>query len=232
MEKKRLIGAKIFGVIFILLAGSLIGPSLTEWMLNSPSNQYYLERASTENYHLYQVHISYLEDFQRKNSALAPSANQILFAKQFAQFKQEAESFRQNFIVHGRIPLHTQIFIYVGFATCLVYVIAGFGLILNFLWARELALWSLLLGFLFYLADLFNLYSLTIFTTALNKKDVALETLLAPSIIYGYTSSLLGYFRSFLLNPVVWLMTLPMVLYDVCVIYYFTRPKVKEQFKP
>jgi len=228
MDRKSLIGAKIFGVIFILLAVFLINLPLGVLAAYSPSNQLYPSRTI---YRSYQNRISYLEDFQIKNSTLASSANQILFAKQFAQFKQEAETFRRDFIVHGRIPLHTQIFISVGFMTCLVFVIGGFGLILNFLWARQLALWSMLLSFLFYLAFLFDLYSLLNFSNIMNKGVVTLEAILIPSAIDQLKFLLQDNFKLVFLNPAMWLMPLPLVLYALCVIYYFTRPKVKERFK-
>ncbi len=220
MEKKRLIGVKIFGVIFILLAAYLIQFPVDELAWHSPPRSHY---------RLYQAQISELEDFQIKNSILAPSANQILFVKKFAQFKQEAENFRLNYIVKKRISLHAQIFISIGFMTCLVFLITGLGLIMNFLWARRLALLSMLLSFLFYLALLFDFYSLCNFSNITTKEVVNLQALLLPSAIDQLKFLLQDSFPMVFLST--WVIFLPLALFAVCVIYYFTRPKVKEQFK-
>jgi len=225
MEKKGSIGTKIFGVIFILLAGFLIQLPLSALTVYSPSDQNNVSRII---YRSYQMHINNL-DYNQKEISASPLAQKVQFAKRFAQFKQEAEAFRQKYIVRKQLPLHAQVVISIGFAMCLVYVIVGFSLIMHFLWARNLALASMFLTLLFYLASMFDLYSMINFSNILMKKAIELQAILMPSAI-GQLKFLLQDNFKFLL-PIMLLMSLPLVLFAVCVIYYFTRPKVKEQFK-
>ena len=100
---------------------------------------------------------------------------------------------------------------------------------LRFLWARSLALWSMLLTFLFYLASMFDLYLIINASNIMWKKDISLEALLIPSAIGQLKFLLQDNFK--LLFPVMGIMSLPYVVFISCVIFYLTRPKVKEQFK-
>ena len=232
MDKKWLIGVKIFGIIFIFWAGRLINSPVSELMFYSShkhNNPY-----SLKIYHIYQAEINnledYKEDYPKISGTIATEANKMLFAKQLTQLKQEAETFRQKFIVQGQIPTHAQVFISIGFMTCFIFILTGFGLIMHFLWARKLAMWSMLLGFLFYLSRLFNLYLIVDVPERMLKKDFALEALLAP-LTPSQNEILHNNNFWVFLHPTMWLGYLPLALYSICVIYFFTRPKVKEEFK-
>ena len=235
MKKEILIGTKIFGGIFILMAVCLINMPIGYLMAYLPGSKH---SAADIIYNGYVKRIQQIEDLKKEqNTILFQLGNEAVFNKKFNELKQEAAVFKEKYIVQREVPLHTKIFVSMGFSTCLLYLIVGLGLLLHFLWARRLALWSILFSFLFYLAFLFDLFSVTDLSLMVNYKYSALDALLIPShqklvdSYYGSQFTSFDVFESIFLNPAYWLTYLPLFIYTVILFFYFTRPKVKEQFK-
>ncbi len=223
MDRKWRIGTKILGIVFIVAAAYLINLPISSLEVYSPP-----VNAMLEEYRHYQMTITEMEEFQRVHTN-SPKANQIKFTEQLTQLKQEAETFRQNYVVRHRIPLYAQLDMGLGFLTCVVFLITGLGLIMHFIWARRLALWSILSVFLCYLAMVFDIYSIVNKANIMSIKIVALESLLEPSQQDQLKFLLVNNFKVLTLPML--MMALPFALFSICVVFYLTRPKVKEQFK-
>ena len=227
MTKKFLIGAKILGVVFILLAVFLVTFPVGYLMAYSPAAK---NSASNLIYNAFNRRIQAIEMLKKKNNTyLVTSGKEALFNQKLEAFKEEAQAVKQSYVLRHKIPIHTWLFINVGFVTCMLFLIIGIGLIMHFAWARGLALWSILFSLLFYMVFLFDLYSVLNFSTALNNKYNALEALLVPSLNVQYVSSW-DNFKIIFLNSSMYVLFLPLIIFALIVFLYFKRSDVKEQF--
>jgi len=224
MKKLRSIGTVLFGILFIVLAIQMINLPLG-YLLSYTSD--FGESSSMIIYKGYTARIQDIEEL--RNERIVNLENDLKFNQGFSEFKKEAEDFKQNYIVQRKILPHDQVFICIGFLTCIVYLIAGIGLLIHFSGARNLALLGVVLNIVFYFTSLWDTYSIVHFSNVVNYKINSLARLLDPST-EEFMLSRLNSFKIVFMSSTALIAHIIVIVYVCFVVFYFNLPKVKERF--
>lgn len=224
MAKKRSAGTILFGILFIILAVQLLNLPLGYLLASSPAKE------STPGiiYDGYMKRIQRVEELEKNwRAQLEASKNSDKFYQKLIEFKTEAANFKEKYLIQRKLLPTNQFFIFVGFLSCMMYLIGGVGLLIHFPWARRFALWCIYINVIFYLSFLWDTYSVSALSNSINGKMNALEILLNPNIKQLNLSNaddMKSVLSVFAICHIV------VLTYIAVVIFYFTRPKVKERF--
>ncbi|MEI8011331.1 MAG: hypothetical protein WCI27_02465 [Candidatus Omnitrophota bacterium] len=225
--KQLSIGTIIFAVLFLFM--SYYASNLPVGIVLSYSSAV-KERVPEIIYTSMQRRIELIEKSAITGKAnLIKSGREAAFNQQFTAFKNDAENFRQKYIVQYNLLPYDKIVVFIGFLTCILYLIAGVGLFMHFLWARMVVFAGVFSSVLLYLAGLYHLCWITKYSQEMNARFNALDMQLNFS---GHPVDLpmQNIVRMVFLSPGAWFCHLIVFTYVLAVCFYFSRPKVKPGF--
>lgn len=225
MAKRRTIGTILFGIVFILLA--FIVGSYTAGIVLAyfPGGK---DSPSSYIYKGYLGRIKSLEEFHASIKDLAPAANQA-FTDKLKAFKQEAETFRREFVERRRIPWHTLLVMAVGMVSVLLCSITGLALLIHFPWARKWVFYSLGLLGAFYVGLINSVYSIMQETTQIHLTVHEMVRILDPTTpIITLTKTTA--FEVLFANPVQIIIHACFALFIFLTAWFFRRTDIKERF--
>jgi len=224
MEKKRSVGVLILAIFFILLGFCIIALGVS---VLTNSNRVYLKTAVEK------ATISTLETVVESRDEYL---NELKESGSLDDYDSGVNNLKQllNQAINtsSSLPSDLIVVIVIGFISGILFILSGIGLIKMFAWSRKFALIAVFSGCLYYFGTLYSIYLLYAKTYSpifiqIDNLAVILDSNYQVSKSYSNIEILKSLLLTF---PVVLLHCLVIVCAG-CIFFYFTRPKVREQFE-
>lgn len=222
MEKKRSVGVTVFGVIFIIAGFCFLffAPVLYVTERRMPI---YMYESTTGR-------IDKLEEFVNNN--ITDASRLYVFKGKIEAIKSELEEYRNKYVIGSQIESSAQLPILFAAVSGFMYIISGI-MILMILSSGRVMLLTSLWGSVFTMLLFFgHIYNRVAYTMDFGNKLLILANEFLPQMKTARLSDApINVIIGVLSNPGMLLLIVLFIGFVSSVFYYFTLPKVKEQFK-
>jgi hypothetical protein len=222
MKKKESLGVTLYGVLFILVGIYIINTPIGYLKLYFPKNPMFELT--------YKAAEAKLGDLEEAKTAIKDSAKLAQFNKKANEFRNELLRYKYTHILYELIPLPALLIMFFGFTVGILYLVAGIAVLRLLRSASKLSLWSVTLGLIIFPLLLWDAYSMLISICNFTNRGIDLAKIINPDEKISYVSGPLSMIFSSNQGPI-FLITLGIyVAFMLSVIFFFSRPKIKQQF--
>jgi len=224
MEKK-LLGIRIFGLIFIVLGISQLKFPLTYIMLyktNKPITNYIYTGAANRI-----SHIDKLISEKEKNLSKDEAA---VIRQELDLLKHKTSTYKERYVDHRAMPLPVKLLILFSLISAALYVYTGY-LIRNLKSAfQAYFVWSIVMGILVSFTFCWEIYSTVSSVIHLRDNfDILLSRINQVALPEVHAN--LYIVKTMRFPQILGLVILVNIIFVLAIVYYFNRPVVKEQFR-